>query len=74
MRNEKAIQSILASMRVYLQEAKRARKKGYRDMIAVALRSARQCKEQLQEYMSSEEARQLYIKLYDEIVEVKKDK
>ncbi|HVB60049.1 MAG TPA: hypothetical protein VNE61_02540 [Ktedonobacteraceae bacterium] len=70
---QKIIDSILSDMREHFKEARKAQKKGNHNMIVAGFKSARECREQLYEYMTEEEARQLYIAAYEEIFEVKRD-
>ena len=70
---QKIIDSILADMREHFKDAKKYMKKGNHNMIVAGFKSARECRDQLYEYMTTEEARHLYIAAYEKIFEVKND-
>ena len=73
MRNrQRIIESILSDMRDHFKEAKRYGNRKDKNMTAAAFKNAREDRDKLYEFMTSEEARQLYIKVYEEIFEAKK--
>lgn len=70
---QKVIDSILSDMRDHFKEAKRYGKRKDKNMTAAALKNAREDRDKLYDYMTTEEARQLFIKEYEAIFEVKRD-
>ena len=72
MRNKQTIiDAILSDMRDHFKEAKKYQKRRDKNMTPAAFKNAREDRDKLYEFMTSEEARQLYIKVYEEIFEAK---
>lgn len=73
-RRQKAIDSILSDLRYHFTEVKKGMKRRNHEQIVDALKSARRCRESLEEYMPANDARKLYYDLHDEVLEVKREK
>lgn len=72
MRNKQTIiDAILSDMKEHFKEAKKYQKRKDRNMTVAAFKNTREDRDKLLEFMTSEEARQLYVKAYEEIFEAK---
>ena len=74
MSKQKVIDLILSDMRYHFKEAKRYGNRKDKNMTAAAFKNAREDRDKLYEYMTTEEARQLFIAAYKEVFEGKREK